>query len=349
LADWGAKVAVPTTLNALSVDQRQWREQGIASAFGEPASSVGDAYVQMGAEKTFTCAPYLLDSAPQASENIGWAESNAVAYANSILGARTQKYPDFLDICIAITGRAPAGGSHLDSGRTPDIVIDVDAPRSSDDSFWPLLGYHVGLLAENAIPYVRGLSHSTPSTDDLKAFSAAFATTSSVPMFHIDGITPESSSILEAMQNITLEKLPTKVVGPRDLLKSWRSLNTATSEDVDMICLGNPHFSLSECKSFAAICDGRSKSKKTDVVITLGREIYSQAEAVGIVETLQGFGQEPIIPPDGSTLMTNSGKYAHYGPGLVNRPIHFAGLKECADTACSGQRVVKEPEWLTSL
>lgn len=359
LADWGAKVAVPTTLNALSVDQRQWRDQGIAVEFGEPASSVGDAYVQMGAKKTFTCAPYLLDSAPKASENIGWAESNAVAYANSVLGARTQKYPDFLDICIAITGRAPAGGTHLDSGRTPDIVIDVEPPKATDDSFWPLLGYHIGLLAENSIPYVRGLSQSAPSTDDLKAFSAAFATTSSVPMFHIDGITPESSSILNAMQNIALNELPAKTVRANDLLESWRSLNTATSEDVDMICLGNPHFSLTECASFAAFCAGRDKAEYTDVIITLGRDIFSQAEANGIVETLQAFGvtfvmdtcwcmiQAPIIPKEGSTLMTNSGKYAHYGPGLVNRPIHFASLKECADSACSGHRVVKEPEWLS--
>ena len=107
LVQWGAKVRVPTTLNSISVDQRRWRELGIDPALGEPASALGDAYMAMGAQLSFTCAPYLLDSAPKAGEQIVWAESNAVVYANSVLGARTLKYPDYLDICIALTGRAP--------------------------------------------------------------------------------------------------------------------------------------------------------------------------------------------------------------------------------------------------
>jgi predicted aconitase len=104
LAEWGARVRVPTTLNAISVDQRRWRDQGVAESLGVPASALADAYVAMGARPSFTCAPYLLDSAPGFGEHIGWAESNAVVYANSVIGARTMKYPDYLDICIALTG-----------------------------------------------------------------------------------------------------------------------------------------------------------------------------------------------------------------------------------------------------
>jgi len=359
LVDWGARVVVPTTLNSLSVDQQHWREQGVNAKFGEPASAVGDAYAQMGARKTFTCAPYLLETAPKASENIGWAESNAVAYANSVLGARTQKYPDFLDICIAITGRAPASGTHLDIGRIPELTVDVEPPNTFDDSLWPLLGYHIGLLAENSIPYIRGLNQLSPSTDDLKAFSAAFATTSSVPMFHIAGITPEFLSILRSMTDTTLDELPCKSVLVSNLLQSWHSLNSATSEKVDMICLGNPHFSLTECERFATLCKGKKKSLDTEIVITLGREIFDQAVVVGAIDSLHDFGvrfvldtcwcmiQEPIIPSKGTTLMTNSGKYAHYGPGLVKRPIHFGSLEECAAVAHSGLRKIKVPEWLT--
>ena len=110
LVQWGATVRVPTTLNSISVDQRRWRELGFAPALGEPASALGDAYMAMGAQLSFTCAPYLLDSAPKAGEQIVWAESNAVVYANSVLGARTLKYPDYLDICIALTGRASGAG-----------------------------------------------------------------------------------------------------------------------------------------------------------------------------------------------------------------------------------------------
>jgi predicted aconitase len=125
LRDWGGSVVVPTTLNAISVDQRRWRTQGVDERFGVPASRLAEAYVEMGAMPTFTCAPYLLDARPQRDEQVVWAESNAVVYANSVLGARTMKYPDYLDICIALTGRAPLAGCHLDEGRLPQMVRRV--------------------------------------------------------------------------------------------------------------------------------------------------------------------------------------------------------------------------------
>ena len=187
LESLGGKVRIPTTLNSLSVDKRCWKQQGVAEEFGTPASQLGDAYIAMGAKPSYTCAPYLLDSAPKFGQQIVWAESNAVSYANSVIGARTQKYPDFLDACIALTGRAPATGTHLDDGRIPSLkvrVADVDKNRV-DDAFWPLLGYHIGVISQNTIPIVYGLEDFSPTPDDLKAFSAAFATTSSVPMYHL--------------------------------------------------------------------------------------------------------------------------------------------------------------------
>lgn len=358
LVAWGAKVKVPTTLNAISVDQKQWKAQGIAPEFGQPASDVGDAYVAMGAKKTFTCAPYLLDSAPALGEQIVWAESNAVAYANSVLGAKTQKYPDFLDICIALTGRAPLIGTHMDSARRPAIVIDVPYLTDKDDSFWPLLGYHVGLLACNDIPMITGLESSDPTTDNLKAFSAAFATTSSVPMFHINGVTPEANNATSANTEKVADFLPKKTVSLNDLKHSWNSLNTATTTRVDMICLGNPHFSHTECRYLATLCAGRTKHDHVAVVITLGRAIHQQCENEGITQELRKFGvqfvmdtcwcmlEEPVIPPSGSVLMTNSGKYAHYGPGLVKRPIHFGSLADCVNAACTASRPLATPDWL---
>ena len=358
LVAWGAKVKVPTTLNAISVDQQQWKAQGIRPEFGQPASDVGDAYVAMGAKKTFTCAPYLLDSAPVLGEQIVWAESNAVAYANSVLGAKTQKYPDFLDICIALTGRAPLIGTHLDSGRLPTLSINVPNPRNKDDSFWPLLGYHVGLLAANDIPLIQGLESSNPTSDNLKAFSAAFATTSSVPMFHITGVTPEAAytAITDTLK--APNAIPHQSVSINDLNASWSSLNTAHSERVDMVCLGNPHFSFTECAQLATLCSSQSKHAQVAIVVTLGRTIYQQCEDAGIAEKLREFGvqfvmdtcwcmlEEPVIPAEGSVLMTNSGKYAHYGPGLVKRPIHFGSLADCVTTACTGIRVLNPPNWL---
>lgn len=356
LVQWGANVRVPTTLNSISVDQRRWRELGIDPALGEPASALGDAYMAMGAQLSFTCAPYLLDSAPKAGEQIVWAESNAVVYANSVLGARTLKYPDYLDICIALTGRAPLIGCHLDAQRKARLQIELPALGELDDAFYPLLGYHIGALAGSRIPLVRGLENRKPSLDDLKAFGAAFATTSAAPLFHIAGITPEAidpSQVLEVDASIPVETIRLK-----DLLISWRELNSARDSRVDVVSLGNPHFSLSEFAHLARLCLGRHKHPDVVLAITCGRAVLERAREAGHIAVIEAFGAtlvtdtcwcmlgEPVIPPGATTLMTNSGKYAHYAPGLVGRKVHFASLAECVDTACSATASGRLPAWL---
>jgi predicted aconitase/predicted aconitase with swiveling domain len=358
LADWGARVKVPTTLNSISVDQRRWRQMGVAAAFGEPASQLADAYVEMGAQASFTCAPYLLESAPQAGEQIVWAESNAVVYANSVLGARTLKYPDYLDICIALTGRAPLTGCHLSQLRYARLRIDLPPLQNLDDSFYPLLGYHVGLLCGSEIPVICGLEQAGPSADDLKALGAAFATTSAAPMFHIAGVTPEASSIESALGGQPPSRRLS--IQPSDLLSSWRELNSAEAAQVELVCLGNPHFSLSEFASLARLCEGKVKHPGVSLLITCGRAVQRQAMEAGYLQTLEHFGvqiltdtcwcmiEEPVVPTTTRTLMTNSGKYAHYAPGLVGRKVHFGSLAECIETACSGLASGRLPSWLAT-
>jgi predicted aconitase/predicted aconitase with swiveling domain len=353
---WGAKVRVPTTLNSISVDQRRWRELGIDPALGEPASALGDAYMAMGAQLSFTCAPYLLDSAPKAGEQIVWAESNAVVYANSVLGARTLKYPDYLDICIALTGRAPLIGCHLDAQRKARLQIELPALGELDDAFYPLLGYHIGALAGSRIPLVYGLENRKPSLDDLKAFGAAFATTSAAPLFHIAGITPEAIDPEQVLE--TGVSIPMETIRLKDLLVSWRELNSARDNRVDVVSLGNPHFSLSEFAHLARLCLGRRKHPDVVLAITCGRTVLEQARDAGYIAVIEAFGAtlvtdtcwcmlgEPVIPPGAKTLMTNSGKYAHYAPGLVGRKVHFASIKECVDAACSATASGRLPNWL---
>jgi predicted aconitase/predicted aconitase with swiveling domain len=356
LVEWGAKVRVPTTLNSISVDKRRWRELGVDPALGEPASQLGDAYLDMGARVSFTCAPYLLDSAPELGEQIVWAESNAVVYANSVIGARTLKYPDYLDICIALTGRAPKIGCHLTQQRLATLRIEVPPLEALDDSFYPLLGYHVGLLCGAAIPVVCGLEHNLPTLDDLKAFGAAFATTSAAPMFHMAGVTPEATTAELALGGHAPEK--TLKISPADLLHSWRELNSAQTPRVDAVTLGNPHFSLSECATLAHLCGSQRKHEDVAIVITCGRATLERAQQAGYVAMLERFGVqfvtdtcwcmlgEPVIPPTARNLMTNSGKYAHYAPGLVGRRVHFASLAECVESACTGLASGRLPGWL---
>lgn len=356
LVQWGAKVRVPTTLNAISVDQRRWRELGVDPALGEPASALGDAYMAMGAQLSFTCAPYLLDTAPKAGEQIVWAESNAVVYANSVLGARTQKYPDFLDICIALCGRAPLTGCHLDGPRKAQLIVDVPALGHVDDSFYPLLGYHIGSLAGRRIPLIRGLEHAAPTLDDLKAFGAAFATTSAAPLFHIAGVTPEALDPADVLESDV--SLPQESVDAAGLLASWRELNSARDNWVDVVSLGNPHFSLSEFAALATLCAGRVKHPYVVLAITCGRTVLEQARKAGYLNAIEAFGAvlvtdtcwcmlgEPVIPPQATTLMTNSGKYAHYAPGLVGRGVHFAALADCVEAACNAATSGQPPTWL---
>lgn len=349
LVGWGAQVRVPTTLNAISVDKRRWRAQGIAEDLGAPASTLADAYVAMGAQPTFTCAPYLLESAPQFGEQVGWAESNAVVYANSVIGARTMKYPDYLDICMALTGRAPLAGCHLDAGRQATVALEVEMPKGADDAFWPLVGYCCGSVCGNEIPLILGLEKTAAGPDELKAFGAAFATVAAAPMLHIAGITPEANG-----------QMPERHVqiGLGQMRRAWDELNTAASMEVGLVSLGNPHFSLSECARLSALVQERTKSADVEVIVTCGRAVHDAARQAGHLAAAEAFGVrfvtdtcwcmlgEPVIPPAVRTLMTNSGKYAHYAPGLVGRSVRFGSLAACIEAACSGKAPEDLPAWL---
>lgn len=352
----GGKFAVPTSLNAISVDYRHWKAQGVGSKFGEQASALADAYVAMGAKSTFTCAPYLLDSAPEQGEQIAWAESNAVVFANSVLGARTMKYPDFLDACIALTGRAPLAGTHLTHQRKASLQVNVCDVHEVDDLFYPVFGYHLGKLSGDRIPVVVGLAHFNPTLDNLKAFGAAFATTSSAPMFHIVGVTPDANTLEETLiENQPIESI---TLICKDLQSSWAELSTVNDEHSDLISLGNPHFSLSEFEHLAKLCAGYKIANNIKLYITAGRMIVAQAKEAGYLSEIEKFGgkiitdtcwcmiEDPIIPSQAKVICTNSAKYAHYGPGMTGRKFKLLSLYNCIQEAITGNPSVKPPQWI---
>ncbi|MCG6904958.1 MAG: aconitase X [Rhodobacter sp.] len=350
MARMGGKVCIPTTINAISVDRENWHTQNLPPDFGRAASRLADAYVQMGARPTFTCAPYLAEDAPRMGEDIGWSESNAVIFANSVLGARTAKHPDYLDLFIALTGRAPKSGVYVPENRMARIVIDVALPQGYDDALWPLLGWLAGRLAPDRIPLLTGLEDIVPSQDDLRALCAAFGTTSAAPMLHIAGITPEGDLAPAAVAQ------QARITGT-DLADAWHQFNSGPA-DVDLVALGSPHFSLEETRRFAALMSGKRCHPDTSVIITLGREILARAQSEGVVSLLEAAGvrlipdlcwcsiTEPVFPISAKTLMTNSGKYAHYAPGLSGRQVRFGSLSDCALAAQSGTANMDPPVWL---
>lgn len=347
--EMGAQVTVPTTMNSISVEYARWRQQGMDEGFGEAAQALADAYLNMGCQPTFTCAPYLLENPPKVGENIAWAESNAVIYANSVLGARTAKHPDFLDLCIALTGRSPATAMYQTEQRSAQRIIEMAYFETVDDAFWPMLGYLAGSLAPDCIPLIRGVAHLSPNEDDLKALCGAFGTTSGAPMLHVEGITPEADQVLPEAHIVKADK--------ESLQRVWQQFNPMVTP-IQLVALGSPHFSVSECRVLARLLEDISCKEGVVGMITMGQGSLTQARAEGLVDKIEAAGfqihgdlcwcsiSEPVFPVATQTLMTNSGKYAHYGPGLSQREIRFGSLADCVAAAMTGRSPSNMPSWL---
>ncbi|MBR3194049.1 aconitase X [Bosea sp. (in: a-proteobacteria)] len=350
MEELGARVRIPTTMNAISVDHANWRRQAVAPAFGEPAARLAETYVRMGCQASFTCAPYTLPDPPGFGEPIGWSESNAVIFANSVLGARTAKHPDFLDFCIAVTGRAPLAGPFLDEGRRARRAVRVEVPEGIDSSAWPLIGYLTGLASPDRIPLIKGLTNTRPTQDDLKALCAAFGTTSAAAMLHIEGITPEADSLGGSPEDEV-------VVTREDLVAGWRKLGDGPA-GVDLVAIGSPHASLGECRAFAERLDGRPVTASLSVIITAGRDVIAAAQADGTLAKLRRSGvalipdlcwcsiTRPVFPEQAEVVLTNSGKYAHYGPGLSGCVVRLGTLDDCVEAALTGAAPARLPAWL---
>ena len=350
MEELGARARIPTTMNAISVDQANWRRQGVAPEFGEPAARLAEIYVRMGCRASFTCAPYALPEPPRFGEAIGWSESNAVIFANSVLGARTAKHPDFLDFCIAVTGRAPLAGAFLDEGRRARRTVRVELPKGADSSAWPLIGYLTGLASPDRIPLIKGLTNTRPTQDDLKALCAAFGTTSAAAMLHIEGITPEADSLGGSPEDEV-------VVTREDLVAGWRKLGDGPA-GVDLVAIGSPHASLGECRAFAERLDGRPVTASLSVIITAGRDVIAAAQADGTLAKLRRSGvalipdlcwcsiTRPVFPEQAEVVLTNSGKYAHYGPGLSGCVVRLGTLDDCVEAALTGAAPARLPAWL---
>ncbi|MGF6231469.1 putative aconitase/putative aconitase with swiveling domain [Inquilinus ginsengisoli] len=346
-----ARVRVPTTMNAISVDRQNWQIQGVPPEFGGPAARLADSYVRMGCRPTFTCAPYLLDDPPSSGEPIGWSESNAVIFANSVLGARTAKHPDFLDLCIALTGRAPLAGAFLDEHRRARRIIDVKLPGGAGPEAWPLIGYLAGHVAPDRVPLLRGLAGARPTPDDLRALCAAFGTTSAAPMLHVEGVTPEAGTMIDASADHV-------AITCAQLAEGWARLNQGP-EAVNLVAIGSPHASLAECRALADGLAGRRRKPDVAVIVTAGRQVIAAAEADGMLARLRAAGVDvipdlcwcsisrPVFPVGAKTVITTSGKYAHYGPGLSGCAVRLGTLDDCIEAALTGRVPPRRPSWLS--
>src|SRR3954468_3361562 len=203
LASLGAPVALPTSLHVSGVDECGWKDWAVKPEWAAKAARQMLPYERMGAVPTWTCAPYQTHMRPAFGQQIAWGESNAISFANSVIGARTERYPDLLDICCAITGRVPRIGLHLEENRGGQLLIrliDVPPALQEDDQFFAVLGHLVGKLADERIPVIDGIVVS-PAEDQLKAFAPGAASSGRVALFHMIGVTPEAPTLDAAFQS----------------------------------------------------------------------------------------------------------------------------------------------------
>jgi predicted aconitase len=355
LAGLGAKVAVPSTLNVSGVDEYGWGEWDVPPDWAAKAHRQMQAYREMGCIPTWTCAPYQTDYRPKFGQQIAWGESNAIAFANSVIGARTARYPDLLDICAAITGRVPAASYHLDENRAGEILFHlggIPEQVQEQDLFYPVLGHLMGRLAGDQVPVVDGVTVQ-PTEDRLKAMCAAIASSGTVGMFHIVGVTPEAPTVRAALQG----REPTRIhsITLQDLNAARGELTTSTGQELDMIVLGSPHFSLEEFKALSPLVRGRRKHDRVRFLVTSSRALAALAERAGLLDTLRDFGgtitldtcilTTPMLPPEIQTIMTNSAKYAYYAPGMLNTRVVFGSLEDCVRSAIAGRVEIEERAW----
>ncbi len=355
LAGLGARVAVPTTLNVSGLDEMRWQEWDVNRDWALAAQRQMVAYQSMGAIPTWTCAPYQTRWQPRFGQQIAWGESNAIVYANSVIGARTERYPDLLDICCAITGRAPAAGLHLAENRAGQVLLKlVEIPETLQqaDDFYPVLGHLVGRIAHDRIPVLDGIK-VTPTSDQHKAFGAAAASSGTVALYHMVGVTPEAPTLKSAFQGREPEGKFEITTG--DLRAARLELTTAQGEHLDMVALGCPHFSIDEFKKLAGLVAGKKAHPQVLFHITTNRLQLEQAEQEGLLEPLRKFGARfttdtcilatPMLNPEIKNLMTNSGKYAYYSPGMLKAEVSYGSLADCVRSAITGRVVLDDSIW----
>lgn len=343
----GGQVRVPTTLNVSSLDLFHPARYRGDRTTGAAARRLMDAYVALGCRATWTCAPYQLPDRPAFGEQIAWAESNAIVFANSVLGARTNRYGDFIDICAALTGRVPDSGLHRDEARHGRILFTlqgIPARLLAEDILYPVLGHLVGLEAGVVVPVIDGLP-PTMSEDQLKAFGAATASSGAVALFHVVGRTPEAPTLAAALGGGEPERVV--AVTPATLARARDALTTADGGRLDAVSLGTPHFSLEEIAQLVPLLDGVRIAPGVECYVSTGRHILEEAERRGWRERCERAGVRfvvdtctyitPILRERARVAMTNSAKWAYYAPGNLGLDVVFGSLRECVESAVRGE------------
>lgn len=346
MAESGAQVCVPTTLNVGAIDllhPKNFRGPPEIVAAGR---EMRQHYVALGCRQTWTCAPYQLVERPALGEQVAWAESNAIVFANSVLGARTERYGDFIDLCAAITGTVPEVGLHTDEGRLGRVLVEIRGVPDATmrrDTFFATLGHLLGKQVGTAIAVVDGVEAARD--DDLKALGAAAASSGAVAMFHMVGITPEAPTRSAAFGGRSPER--TIRIGPHELAAAAAELTSTQETSLGAVSIGTPHFSYDEFTRLRALLGGRHIAERLEFFVSTGRDTLARVDAEGWGDELRASGVQvvtdtctyltPILTGRPGAVMTNSAKWAWYAPNNLGYEVVFGSLEECVESAVRGE------------
>ncbi|MEM2865909.1 MAG: aconitase X catalytic domain-containing protein [Candidatus Hadarchaeales archaeon] len=320
LAGKGARVRVRTTLNPAGLDREEWRELGFPEDFAEKQLRILEAFGRLGAELTVTCTPYLAGLVPSRGEHLAWSESSAVAFSNSVLGARTNREGGPSALAAAICGLTPRYGLHLEENREPTLLVEVEGELEGPSDFGAL-GYWVGKEVGGGIPYFRGIKKAGP--DELKALGAAMAASGAVALFHVEGITPEADP--EKARGLERVK-----AGREEVRRSYEFLTTG--EEPELVVLGCPHASAEEVSRAVSLLE-KGKNRKP-VWICTSRKVKEEATRSGLRRRAEEAGGRlvadtcavvsPLERLGLKTVGVDSAKAAHYLPGLCGVKVVFS-------------------------
>jgi predicted aconitase len=346
----GGRVRVPTTLNVGAIDLIHPELIRLTEAEKAPARRLMKAHEELGCQPSFTCAPYQTTFRPSFGDQIAWGESNAIVFANSVIGARTNRYGDFIDLCCAITGRAPAWGLHLDEHRRGQVLFRLagfPASQMPTDALFVAVGLLIGSAAGERVPVIDGLPPPR-SEDQLKAMGAAAASSGAVALFHAVGITPEAPTVDVAFGG----RVPDETIDirPADVARALEHLSTVPDgSPVTAVCLGTPHFSRDEWDRFLPMLRAAAPGRRVPIYVNTGRATLDALEREGLLDGIDDFNLTvvtdtctyltPILERLDGTVMTNSGKWAHYAPGNLGVQVAFGELEDCVASAAAGHVV----------
>ena len=347
----GGRVRVPTTLNVGALDLIHPELIRLSPDEQAPARRLMQSHEQLGCQPSFTCAPYQTRFRPAFGEQIAWGESNAIVFANSVIGARTNRYGDFIDLCCAITGRAPAWGLHLDENRRGKVLFRLagfPASQAPTDALFVAVGLLVGTMSGERVPVIEGLPPPR-SEDQLKALGAAAASSGAVALFHAVSLTPEAPTLADAFGGRTAEQ--TIEIRPGDIARALHQLSTVPDGTaITAVCLGTPHFSRNEWDRLLPALGRIAPARNVPIYVNTGRATLQALQDEGMLQGTDAFNVipvtdtctylTPILERLDGTVMTNSGKWAHYAPGNLGVQVAFGELEDCLASAAAG-RVVR--------